>query len=52
MIDQLEAIKADKNLSTGKRERRYKLTSKQKQILNFWDLDEVQIDQKIASISE
>ena len=24
----------------------------QKQILNFWDLDEVQIDQKIASISE
>jgi transposase len=52
MIDQLEAIKADKNLSTGKRERRYKLTNKQKQILNFWDLDEVQIDQKIASISE
>ena len=26
MIDQLEAIKADKDLSTGKRQRRYKLT--------------------------
>ena len=52
MIDQLEAIKADKNLSTGKRERRYKLTRKQKQILQFWGMDEPYIDQRIASVSE
>lgn len=52
MIDQLEAIKADKNLKTGKRERRYKLTCRQKSILKFWNIDEKQIDQRIAAISE
>ena len=51
MIDQLEAIKADRNLSTGKRERRYKLTSRQQKILHFWKIGEESIDEKIAAIS-
>ena len=50
MIDQMEAIKADRNLSTGKRERRYKLTSRQQKILHFWKIDEELIDSKIAAI--
>lgn len=44
MIDTLEGIKADKNLETGKRERRYKLTKKQREILKFWKIDEDYID--------
>lgn len=52
MIDQLEAIKADQNLSTGKRERRFKLTSRQQKILNQWKINEAFIDDRIASISE
>ena len=50
MIDQMEAIKADRNLSTGKRERRYKLTSRQQKILHFWKIDEEIVDSKIAAI--
>ena len=50
MIDQLESIKADRNLATGKRERRYKLTSKQLKILRFWKIDEEFVDCKIASV--
>ena len=52
MIDQLEAIKADQNLSTCKRERRFKLTSRQQKILNQWKINEAFIDDRIASISE
>ena len=50
MIDQMEAIKADRNLSTGKRERRYKLTSRQQKILHFWKINEEIVDSKIAAI--
>ena len=50
MIDQLEAIKADKNLTTGKRERRYKLTSRQQKILHYWHIDEKHIDARIADL--
>ena len=50
MIDELEAIKADRNLSSGKRERRYKLTCRQNKILRFWKIDEKKIDDRIASI--
>ena len=50
MIDQLEAIKADRNLSTGKRERRYKLTSRQQKIFHFWKIDEQKVDKRIAAI--
>ena len=50
MIDQLESLKADRNLATGKRERRYKLTSKQQKILRFWKIDEEFVDCKIASV--
>ena len=50
MIDQLEAIKADRNLSTGKRERRYKLTSRQLKILHLWKINEESIDEKISEI--
>lgn len=51
MIDQLEAIKADRNLSSGKRERRYKLTSKQQKILQLWQIDEKCVDERIAAIN-
>lgn len=50
MIDQMEAIKADKNMSTGKRERRYKLTNKQQKIFHFWKIDEETVDRRIAAI--
>ena len=50
MIDQIEAIKADRNLSTGTRQRRYQLTKKQKCILDCWDIDEKQIDETIQSL--
>ena len=50
MIDQLEAIKADKNIATGKRERRYKLTSRQQKIFHFWEIDEKKVDERIAII--
>ena len=50
MIDLMEAIKADKNLATGKRERRYKLTSKQHKVLHYWDINERTIDERIADI--
>ena len=52
MIEQLEAIKADKDLSSGKRKRRYKLTHRQQNILKPWKIDEDYIDQKIADLSE
>ena len=50
MIDQLEAIKADKNIATGKRERRYKLTSRQQKIFHFWEIDEKKVDERITII--
>ena len=50
MIDLMEAIKADKNLATGKRERRYKLTSKQQKVFHYWGIDEQNIDERIAEI--
>ena len=50
MIDLMEAIKADKNLATGKRERRYKLTSKQQKVFHYWEIDEQKIDERIAEI--
>ncbi len=50
MIDQMEAIKADRNLATGKRERRYKLTSKQQKIFHFWKIDEEKVDNRIEAI--
>ena len=52
MIEELEAIKADKNMSTGKRERRYKLTSRQLKIFKFWNITEETIDSRIASIDD
>ena len=50
MIDLMEAIKADKNLATGKRERRYNLTSKQQKVFHYWEIDEQKIDERIAEI--
>lgn len=50
MIDQMEAIKADKNMATKKRERRYKLTSNQRKIFHYWAINEEKIDERIAAI--
>ncbi len=50
MVYQMEAIKADRNMATGKRERRYKLTNKQQKIFQFWNIDEKSIDERIAAI--
>lgn len=52
MIEQLEAIKADKDLLSGKRQRRYKLTRRQLNILQYWGIDEKNIDNRIAEINE
>lgn len=51
MVDQLEAIKADKDLKTLKYRRRYKLTARQQRILKCWDISEKFIDEKICQIS-
>ncbi len=51
MIDQLEAVKADRDLTTGKRKRRYKLTLHQQRILRGWDITESIIDDIIAGLS-
>ncbi len=47
MVDQLEAIKADKDLKTGKYKRRYKITKIQNNILKQWKIDENHIDDRI-----
>ena len=52
MIEELEAIKADKDLKSNKRNRRYKLTRRQQNILKFWEIDEAYIDEEIASLRE
>ena len=52
MIEELEAIKADKDLKSNKRNRRYKLTRRQQNILKFWEIDEAYIDEEIASLTE
>lgn len=52
MIEELEAIKADKDLKTGKRMRRYKLTHRQENILKCWNIDEKYIDEVIADLNE
>ena len=52
MIEELEAIKADRDLKTNKRSRRYKLTRRQQNILKFWKIDEKYIDVEIASLTE
>ena len=52
MIEELEAIKADRDLKTNKRNRRYKLTRRQQNILNFWKINENYIDEEIADLTE
>lgn len=51
MIEELEAIKADKDLKNNNRKRRYKLTKRQQNILKGWGIDEAYIDEKIADLS-
>ncbi len=50
-LDSLAAIQADRNLSTGKYERRYSLTKKQKEICKALSIDESAIDAVIDSLS-
>lgn len=52
MVDQLEAIKADRDLSKDRRKRRYKLTKRQQNILNCSGITEADIDEKIATIRD
>ena len=52
MIEELEAIKADRDLKSNNRSRRYKLTRRQQNILKFWGIDEKFIDEVIASLTE
>ena len=49
-IDKLDAIKADKNLSSGKYERRYKLTKSQKEICKCLGIEESLFDKIIDDI--
>ena len=51
MIEELEAIKADKDLKNNNCKRRYKLTRRQQNIFKGWEIDEVYIDEKIANLS-
>lgn len=50
-LDSLAAIQADKNLSSGKYERRYTLTKAQRQICKALSVEESSIDEIIASLS-
>lgn len=52
MVEELEAIKADRDLKTNKRSRRYKLTRRQQNILKFWKIDENYIDEEIVCLTE
>lgn len=47
IVDELEAIKADKDLDTGKYKRRYKLTKRQASVLGRWSINEMNIDECI-----
>ena len=47
MVDELEAIKADKDLESGTYERRYKLTKRQCDILDCWKIGEDDVDECI-----
>ena len=47
MVDELEAIKADKDLASGTYGRRYKLTKRQGDILGCWGIKEKDIDECI-----
>ena len=49
MVDELEAIKADKDLTSEKYKRRYKLTRRQSAIYDCWGLKEKDIDKRIES---
>lgn len=49
MVDELEAIKADKDLIDGKYKRRYKLTKRQSSILGCWNVKEADVDDRISS---
>ena len=50
MISELENIECTRN-NVGKYRRRYALTSKQKQILQQFDIDEKYIDRSISEYS-
>ena len=50
-LDTLQAIQADKNLSTGKYERRYSLTKKQKEICKALGVEESEIDEIIENLA-
>ena len=50
IVDSLEAIKADKNLTTNKYKRRYKVTARQGKVLNCWGITEADIDERINMI--
>lgn len=50
-LDSLAAIQADRNLSTGKYERRYNLTKKQKEICKALAIEETRIDEIIDNLS-
>lgn len=51
MVDQLEAIKADRDLRSGTYKRRYKITHRQKNILSQWGIDEKHIDERIDQLN-
>lgn len=51
MIEELEAVKADKDLKSNTRKRRYKLTRRQQNILKGRGIDETYIYEKIAALS-
>ncbi len=50
MVDQLEAIKADRDLRTGEYKRRYKITHRQMKILSQWGIKEDHIDTRIGQL--
>ena len=52
MVDQLEAIKADRELPGHTYKRRYKLTRKQNSILGCFGLSETDIDEQCKQLSQ
>jgi hypothetical protein len=50
-LDTLQAIQADRKLSTGKYERRYSLTKKQKEICKALGVEESEIDEIIEALA-
>ncbi len=51
VVRELEAVRADRDPAAGRRQRRFKMTDRQREILNCWHLDEQSVDEAIGGLT-